>query len=58
MKGDDTMKNTRTYKVTIWQRIVNDMRYAYKHEVFNDISAGIATFGLIFILIIGAALFC
>ena len=52
------MKNSRTYRATAWQRFVNEMRYAHKHEVFNDIAAGIATFGLIFILVIGAALFC
>lgn len=53
-----TMKNSRTYKANTWQRFVNEMRYAHKHEVFNDIAAGIATFGLIFILVVGTALFC
>lgn len=52
------MKNSRTYRANIWQRFVNEMRYARKHEVFNDIAAGIATFGLIFVLVVGAALFC
>lgn len=52
------MKKVRTYKASAWQRIISEVRYANKNGMFDAIAAGIATMGLIFVVVIGAAFFC
>lgn len=48
----------RSYRSSGWQKLASSVRYYRNKGLFQDIEAGIATFGFILLVIVGGALFC